>query len=148
MNQRDRMCIENLILHEQERSAGTFIANQAVTKYVQKLFSHAEFVMHMEDEICVGFIAFYCNDLHSKEAFITLVLISEEHRGRGLASKLLKQAIAKCIDGGFQICRLEVQEKNSGAVALYKRCGFVIEEKEGGKLTMALLLKGEGLSCQ
>jgi ribosomal protein S18 acetylase RimI-like enzyme len=49
-------------------------------------------------------------------------------RGRGIASTLLRAALAQAAEGGVETVRLSVWEWRTGAVALYERLGFTITE--------------------
>ncbi|GGQ23740.1 GNAT family N-acetyltransferase [Streptomyces virginiae] len=45
-------------------------------------------------------------------------------RGRGIASVLLREAVAHCADGGVATVRLSVWNWRTSAIALYERLGF------------------------
>lgn len=57
------------------------------------------------------------------EADITSVAVAPEHRRRGLAMALLGE-LEHLLPGDTESIFLEVRESNSGAVALYEKCGF------------------------
>ena len=50
--------------------------------------------------------------------------VTENHRGRGLGSCLLRHSLAGFREAGFTRVYLEVTAQNSGAVRLYRRLGF------------------------
>ncbi len=56
-----------------------------------------------------------------------------EFRGRGIASGLLRVALARAAEGGVSSVRLSVWEWRVGAVALYERFGFVVTESWDGR---------------
>lgn len=135
--------IESLICEEQNASEGRFIPDVDVAGYIEKLKLHAEFVKKYSDGNLSGFIAFYCNDPARKAAFITLVLLDDKYRGKGIASELLKDVLAVCDERGFQSCELEVEKDNLSAIKLYEKHGFSIYEKSDTKYRMRLLLNEE-----
>ncbi|MFI5545965.1 GNAT family N-acetyltransferase [Streptomyces sp. NPDC051815] len=50
------------------------------------------------------------------------------HRGRGIASVLLRDALAHCADSGTGTLRLSVWHWRTSAIALYERAGFRVTE--------------------
>ncbi len=76
------------------------------------------------DGILAGFIACYCNNYESKNAFITLVLIDKLYRGQGISKKMFYQLFILLKGKGFKTCGLEVRLDNVNAVNLYKSLGF------------------------
>ena len=56
-----------------------------------------------------------------------------EFRGRGIASGLLRAALARAAEGGVSSVRLSVWEWRVGAIALYERFGFVVTESWDGR---------------
>lgn len=52
------------------------------------------------------------------------VIVAPSHRRRGLAADLLARGMAWAIQQGAQWARLEVEQGNEAAVALYDRLGF------------------------
>ena len=55
--------------------------------------------------------------------------IEEEWRGRGIGTHALKLAEQWCRERGMEALRLEVWTGNSGAIRLYQRAGFALEER-------------------
>ncbi len=53
------------------------------------------------------------------------IMIAPDHRGRGLGSRLMN-AILDALDGLKKACFLTVDPKNSAAIRLYQKRGFVI----------------------
>lgn len=56
--------------------------------------------------------------------------VAGEHRGRGLARRLLEDALAHARERGCRQLRLRVNRHNRGAVAAYRRMGFRIEDTD------------------
>ncbi|MDT9594657.1 GNAT family N-acetyltransferase [Nocardioides zeae] len=64
-----------------------------------------------------------------KEAWIARVGTVREHRGRGLAPLLLRHVLEACRAAGFDRASLEVDSENpSGALGVYERAGFELEQ--------------------
>jgi ribosomal-protein-alanine N-acetyltransferase len=60
------------------------------------------------------------------EAHIATIAVHPEHRGRGIARKLLTTAIKEIIQQGFEIATLEVRAQNLAAQNLYREFGFQV----------------------
>ncbi|WP_339452318.1 GNAT family N-acetyltransferase [Pseudomonas sp. JAI120] len=123
--------IKSLILAEQALQSGALVRGVSVEDYVQKIQKSAEFLIHYAADSCLGFVAFYCNDLESKRGYITMVLISEPGRGKGVAKQLVLGVLNTMRSRGYQTCGLEVFRSNHSAYKLYINCGFrVVSEYE------------------
>ena len=55
------------------------------------------------------------------------MLVDGDWRGRGVGTALLEAAIARSREQGMHKLCLEVFATNTAAIALYRRCGFVVE---------------------
>ncbi|EAT13136.1 GNAT family N-acetyltransferase [Bermanella marisrubri] len=130
--------IESLIKAEQMRQKKSFIDTDDIDKYIFKIKSNAEFITHYTSGQCAGFIAFYCNEPTKKIAFITLVLLAPEFRGKGLASNLINYVIEHCKKNKFEKCSLEVRKDNLSAIKLYEKHGFKIKQDCDAKLLMSI----------
>ncbi|WP_368041884.1 GNAT family N-acetyltransferase [Burkholderia diffusa] len=114
--------IRALIEEEQARDAR--FVRSALSPYLDKLATHAEFVADIGHDGCRGFVAFYCNDPTTLTLYVTLILVSPEHRRTGLGEHLLNAAFERARARGFTRCRLEVHPDNRGARNFYSRLGF------------------------
>lgn len=137
MNTKD---IQGLIKAEQKKQKNRFIETNDLDDYLVKIQNNADFITHYSSGQCAGFVSFYCNDPSRKLAFITLVLIAPEFRGKGLANLLIDYTLEFCKKNGFKKCELEVREDNLAAIKLYQNCGFKVESKNKGKLLMSFIL--------
>ncbi len=59
------------------------------------------------------------------EAMVENVAVSEKHRRKGLAAKLMELIAEEAVRRGAEQISLEVASKNSAARALYTKAGFV-----------------------
>ena len=53
--------------------------------------------------------------------------VSADYRGRGLGERLIRAALAAAEEAGFERISLSVYARNTRAVALYRKVGFVLE---------------------
>lgn len=117
--------IERMIREEQQRQHGRFVEAPDLDAYLRKLDQHAEVLSVTQGTRCRGFVAYYCNDLTTRQAYITLVLVAPEDRGSGLGRALVLGVLAICKNRGFATCRLEVRADNTAASAMYRSLDFV-----------------------
>lgn len=123
--------IRNLIFAEQNIQSGMLVRSVSVEEYIQKIQEHAEFLAHYAARSCLGFVSFYCNDFESKRGYITMVLVSESGRGKGVAKQLVFGVLNIMRSRGYRTCDLEVFRSNHLAYNLYIKCGFrVVQESE------------------
>lgn len=54
--------------------------------------------------------------------------VSPNHRGKGIAKRLMREAVAAMKEAGARIALLEVVQKNAGAIAAYESAGFRIRD--------------------
>ena len=77
------------------------------------------------------FVLTVCYSLEFGGSFGLLdeIYIAEPWRGQGLGAQALEFAAAWCRERGMQAVRLEVSTDNAGAIRLYERAGFALEER-------------------
>jgi ribosomal protein S18 acetylase RimI-like enzyme len=129
-----------LIIDEQARQRGRFIQGVDVDTYLAKLGAMAEIVSDSIGGRCRGFVAFYCNDVDTKRAFITLVLVDPRDRGLGLGRALVAFVLAVAKHRGFRSCGLEVSKENVAAYHMYLSQGFHLVEDRGEKCMLEVVL--------
>lgn len=60
---------------------------------------------------------------------IGLVAIDSDQRGKGIGSRLIQEAVNRCITKDFKVLKVSTQETNIPALRLYQKAGFEIESK-------------------
>jgi mycothiol synthase len=72
----------------------------------------------------------YFQQTGRREAYVAKVGTLREHRGRGLASVLLRHALLKYRAAGYDEASLDVDSENpTGALGIYERAGFEVESR-------------------
>ena len=127
-----------LILEEQARQNGCFIPNVDLDAYLAKLEAKAEFVSDTMAARCRGFVAFYCNDMDTRKAYITLVLVDPLDRGLGIGQALVAYVLSTAKRRGFIGCQLEVSKGNQAAYEMYLSQGFHLLEDRGGRCLLEI----------
>ena len=132
--------IRTLIAEEQQRQQGRFLDGVDVSAYLAKLEARAEILSESTQDRCRGFVAFYCNDETTWQAYITLVLIDPRDRGRGLGRALVAAVLDIARRRGYRTCRLEVSEDSAAARDLYASMGFSAVEQRAGRHLLEVAL--------
>lgn len=113
-------------LNEIDEDFSPHLSNKVnLHEYVLKIQNNAELIV---DNECVlrGLIVLYCNDYIQKRAYISLVGVRRDFRGRGIARKMMMNAIEIAKDKGMEI--IGIHSNNQAALNLYKNIGFVTKE--------------------
>lgn len=98
------------------------------------------FEAYVGDDL-VGLVAIYCNATDRETAFVTSVSVLPSWQGRGIASRLMLNAITHVRALGFARLALEVGALNAAAIWLYVKYGFVQNGEGGDTARMILDLK-------
>lgn len=88
---------------------------------------HALVVYKDQRAIGCGAFKVYKDDV----AEIKRMFVNPEERGKGIASKILKELESWAREDNFKSCILETGKKYPEAIALYKKNGFVITSNYG-----------------
>ena len=84
------------------------------------------------DGEAVGYLAVtvcYSLEFAGRYALVDELYVREAHRGRGIATRAVELAAEACREMDLSALRLEVDVGNTRAMALYRRLGFVLQER-------------------
>lgn len=132
--------MRRLIRQEQARQDNHFIEGIDVESYLAKLEEHAEILTDCIADRCRGLIAFYCNDVATKRAFISLIVVAPGDRRLGVGRTLVTRVLALAKARGFTSCRLEVARHNNVAEAMYRSLGFQEIESDARRSVLEVSL--------
>ena len=117
--------IYNIMMFCKDSFFSDFVKNQKIIfEMSNKFAANAEFYTAFDGDLPLGFIAFYCNDLESRTAFISMIIVCNNSQGLGVGSKLLNNSITACKKQNFEAIKLEVDKKNKKAIDFYEKKGF------------------------
>lgn len=74
-----------------------------------------------EDQELIGYVILY---FVLEDGEIARIAVSEDHRRKGVASRMLREMKSLCKDNGIGKLLLDVRESNESAIAFYERHGF------------------------
>lgn len=100
--------------------------NVSLLEYAKKIKENAVSFEAWSDDLLVGLVACYFNDLNKNLGFITNVSTLEGFLGRGIASELISHCVNFGIENMFNEIRLQVFHKNITAIRLYERFNFSV----------------------
>ena len=96
----------------------------SLEQYARKLADNAVVdVVSMEDKI-IGFVAFYCNDVLTKRAFLTQIAVVDDYKGQNIGNILLELCVEKVKKNGMKKLICEVDDDNVAALKFYDKNGF------------------------
>lgn len=105
--------------------------------YVQKLAEGAEnFCVYNEEGKPIGFIAFYANNLETRTAYISQLVVKTQNQKSGIGKQLIERCFQEAKAKNMNCIRLEVRNDNVNAQQFYKRMGFI---KESSKETSSYM---------
>ena len=107
-----------------------------IQEYAAKIFEKAVTFEAWDDNVMVGLVAAYFDDVTDRIGYITNVSTIREYRRKGIAGNLLNQCIDHAKKNNFHSICLEVSALNSSAVLIYIKIGFQIKEDRDKLLIM------------
>ena len=114
------------------------IGNTELDQWPQKIDQYAEAFCYLDENgIITAALFFYCNDLQSKQAYVTFIC-SLPGTPQGTAYELHKRYIEYSRNQGMLFSRLEVLKSNTHALAFYNRQGYCEVEDHDTKLLLQL----------
>jgi ribosomal-protein-alanine N-acetyltransferase len=112
-----------------------------IEEYGSKIFEHAKTFEAWENNILIGLVAVYYNDMETRIGFITNVSVVKEKQGLGIAHILIENAIDYGKEKNFVQVDLEIKDINNTKVFnLYKNLGFTLTPQINNKNIMSHLL--------
>lgn len=137
----DVTAIERILFEFKNELFDQTIEKEMLEKLAIK-FGKFAYVVIMKNELeCVGYAAMYCNDIISKNAFLSMIVIKRIYHGNKYGTCLLEQIEKKAITEGMVSITLKVAKKNVNAIEFYSRRGYSKIEEEKNNYTMKKLLK-------
>lgn len=92
----------------------------------KKFYINAEVYVAVINNVEVGYIAFYSNDMKNKIAYISQIAVSDEFQGYGIGKKLIEKCIEESSKKGMDSIKLEVYKQNLKAIKFYEKNEFKI----------------------
>ncbi|MEW4925277.1 GNAT family N-acetyltransferase [Algibacter sp. 2305UL17-15] len=111
-----------------------------IEDYATKLFKMSTTFEAWDKKVLVGFIGAYFNK-ESKIAFISNLSVLPKYQNKGIASKLINQAVKYAISDDFDTMKLEVNSSNEKVISFYRKHNFKCISKNLDIVTMSLELK-------
>lgn len=101
----------------------------SIPDYARKLIKNANFFVASLDSAIIGVVAFYCNEINKKTAFISIIGVPLKYRAIGIGSRLIKVMIDQLKQMGFEKVDLETSG-DSLALLFYQKYNFEIIDKD------------------
>ena len=94
---------------------------------IEKYAKFAYVVAAQFNNELIGYAAFYCNDIVTKQAYLSMIVVKKEYQHIGAGNALMREIKRICCDNGFLTIKLEVDVNNYKAKNLYHKCGYAYE---------------------
>lgn len=104
-------------------------------EYSIKLSRFAHFVLAYDQDVLIGFIAYYLNE-EGSFAYVPFTAVRPEWWRKGVGH-LMFSCLYDYISGKYSCIKLEVLKTNISARGFYKKEGFDISEDRNEKLLMS-----------
>ncbi len=119
--------IENVILNYKDNYFLRAITKDEYRKiFIDKHIRGGHFLAEYHNDVPVGFLSFYSNDLTTKKAFITAFALSDSLgflKGKTLY-RLFHYSLDIVLAAGMETVGLEVEKDNEKGIRLYNHMGF------------------------
>ena len=112
-----------------------------IGNYARKIASNATRFEAWSDGTMIGFVAVYCNDKERRIAYITSVSVLRAWTGKGIAACLISRCVEHAKASGMRQIILEVASKNTPAIRLYEKSGFITSKANAQSVSMGLNLE-------
>lgn len=116
--------------------------NFNLVHYCEKISEFGQIIKYIEDDKCIGFCAYYINDIKMNKAFISLIGVESAFQGKSIGHQLLEYVINDSRKANMKIIELCVNINNYNAIEFYERNGFIKikKDKDIDQYLMALFL--------
>lgn len=98
-------------------------------KVISRVMAAADILVAHNSEL-LGFIAFYANDAASQVAYITIIAVARQARGKGIGHRLIYHCMSLSKSRGMKTLMLKVHKDNETAICFYKSLGFQVDDVE------------------
>lgn len=124
----------NMMVYEPgERKTSTELEEQQIEKVL--LQPNSTIIVAEEDDRLIGFCTVLGGESsRTQHAARISVGVTEEHREKGVATRLLKEAIHWGKEAGLTRLSVSVMKHNERAFGLYTKMGFQVEGEKIGSL--------------
>lgn len=107
-----------------------------ISTFSDKIFEKAIKFEAWHNNILIGLVSAYFNNLETGTGFINNVSVLPEYHKKGIASQLIKNSEDYAKKNNFRQIQLEVNKNNFSAVNLYKKNKFYPVENNGDFIIM------------
>jgi ribosomal protein S18 acetylase RimI-like enzyme len=92
--------------------------------YSAKIHENSVTFEAWDNQVLVGMMNAYFNDMENNFGYITNVSVIKDHMGKGIAAALLEECMEYAREHHFARIKLEVSKNNDRAIHLYEKAGF------------------------
>lgn len=105
-----------------------------------KYANSAVFIALKDDTDLIGYAAYYKNNLKTKKAFLSMIVINSKYQGQGYGQQLIDYLFLDCKNSGMKTLSLEVNKYNNKALKFYRKNNFVKESESKNSIWLVVSL--------
>lgn len=95
-----------------------------INAYVDKVLEKANVMVYEKNDEFIGIIIVYANDSKNNQAYIPFLAVKNSFSGKGIATRLLENAIQIAKDNHMEKIGVKTWNDNKPAIHLYRKFGF------------------------
>lgn len=95
-----------------------------INEYANKLLKDSTISLYRNDDNILGIVCGYTKKLKDNIAYISIVAVNKENRGRGIATKLVLDFLEICRSEKIDAVHLYTHKTNVKAIKMYYKLGF------------------------
>lgn len=107
---------------------------------LEKVHQNGIFIFAYNGNQYIGYCAFYANNSHSKNAYISLIAVKPEYQKLHIGKALINVCLKIAKSYGMNSCTLEVRKDNPYAIRFYHTNGFFIDDEKESSYLMKRVL--------
>lgn len=96
----------------------------------QKFATYGRVLVAYHKDEMLGFCAYYANDTDNYIAYLSMIILFPDARGKGVSTLLLNAMLDDCKKLGMRSVELEVADSNERAIRFYKNKGFTLKYRK------------------
>ncbi len=120
---------------------------EEISSFAKKQLEYGHVLVAFQNDEVVGYLCFYCNDMESRTAFISAIVVGGEGLVKGRVFFGLTEAAVKIgVKAGMTSLRIGVDKDNTYARKVYEKMGFKYTGEENGNDIFMLISKEQLIS--
>ena len=118
----DIVALEKLV----QQMPNISLAGDELQAYLNKLMTHGDLFIALDGVTPNALLGFYANDVDTKVAYLSCIVVSSSLRGQGVGQQLFSKMCTIAKGRGMAYLQLDVAKENKNAIMFYEKNNCVI----------------------